>query len=226
MKTLFLAFSIVLLAARGSWAQGGAGLIAGIVRDQQGGVLPGVTVSLRNQETGVTRTTTSEADGSFRFPALAPGVYTARAELAGFATAEIRDITITIGFELRQDISMRVQTMAETVTVNGQAPVVDTTKSEVSNIVTQQQIETLPINSRQYLSLALLVPGTSLDSTRSFFPTVNIGGSLTFNSTTNIVDGMFNVMVEDGEPRQSLPEDAVQEFKVSSAQYNAEFGLA
>ena len=59
-----------------------------------------------------------------------------------------------------------------------------------------------------------------------FFPTVNIGGSLTFNSTTNLVDGMYNVMVEDGEPRQSLPEDAVQEFKVSSSQYNAEFGLA
>ena len=70
------------------------------------------------------------------------------------------------------------------------------------------------------------MPGTGLDATRSFFPTVNIGGSLTFNSTTNLVDGMYNVMVEDGEPRQSLPEDAVQEFKVSSAQYNAEFGLA
>ena len=87
-------------------------------------------------------------------------------------------------------------------------------------------MEVLPINSRQYLSLALLMPGTSLDATRSFFPTVNIGGSLTFNSTTNMVDGMYNVWVEDGEPRQSLPEDAVEQFKVSNAQYKSEFGLA
>src|SRR6185369_8769994 len=147
-------------------------------------------------------------------------------ELSGFATVEMPDLTVTIGLDLIRDLGMKIQSVAETVTVRGAAPVVDTTKSEVSAVITQQQIETLPINSRQYLSLALLVPGTGLDATRSFFPTVNIGGSLTFNSTTNMVDGMYNVMVEDGEPRQSLPENAIQEFKVSSAQYNAEFGLA
>lgn len=207
-------------------AQGGTGQITGVIHDEQGGVLPGVTLTLRNQDTGVTRTTTTEADGNYRFPALAPGRYTLRSELSGFATTEARDLTMTIGLELNQNLSMKVQSVAETVTVTGEAPIVDTTKSEVAGVITQQQIETLPINSRQYLSLALLVPGTGLDATRSFFPTVNIGGSLTFNSTTNMVDGMYNVMVEDGEPRQSLPEDAVQEFKVSSAQYTAEFGLA
>jgi len=207
-------------------AQGGTGQISGVVHDQQGGVLPGVTITLRNQDTGVARTATAESDGRFRFPALAPGKYTLRSELSGFAVLEVRDLSITIGLELNQDLVMRLQSVAETVTVTGEAPVVDTTKSEVSAVITQQQIETLPINSRQYLSLALLVPGTGLDATRSFFPTVNVGGSLTFNSTTNLVDGMYNVMVEDGEPRQSLPEDAVEEFKVSSAQYNAEFGLA
>lgn len=87
-------------------------------------------------------------------------------------------------------------------------------------------VETLPINWRQYLSLALLMPGTSLDSTRSFFPTVNVGGSMTFNSTGNVVDGVINNFAEDGEPRQNLPQDAVEEFKVSNAQYKAEFGLA
>lgn len=207
-------------------AQGGSAQIAGVVRDEQGGVLPGVAVTLRNQDTGVSRTATTEVDGRYRFPALAPGRYTLRSELSGFATVEMPDLTVTIGLDLIRDIGMKIQSVAETVTVRGDSPVVDTTKSEVSAVITQQQIETLPINSRQFLSLALLVPGTGLDATRSFFPTVNIGGSLTFNSTTNLVDGMYNVMVEDGEPRQSLPEDAVQEFKVSSSQYNAEFGLA
>ena len=121
---------------------------------------------------------------------------------------------------------MQVQSLAETITVHGAAPVVDTTKSEVSGVVTQQQIETLPINSRQYLSLALLMPGTSMDSTRAFFATVNVGGSVTFNSTGNLVDGVINNFAEDGEPRQNLPEDAVEEFKVSNVQYKAEFGLA
>jgi len=218
--------AFLIASADTARAQSGTAQISGVVHDQQGGVLPGVTVALRNQDTGVARTAVSEADGRYRFPALAPGLYTLRAELSGFATIEVRDLTITIGLDLKQDLAMKLQSVSETVTVKGESPVVDTSKSEVSAVITQQQIETLPINSRQYLSLALLVPGTGLDATRSFFPTVNIGGSLTFNSTTNMVDGMYNVMVEDGEPRQSLPEDAVQEFKVSSAQYNAEFGLA
>ena len=121
---------------------------------------------------------------------------------------------------------MQVQTVAETVIVTGTAPVVDTTKSEVSGVVTQQQIEALPVNSRRYLLLALLMPGTSMDSTRAFFATVNVGGSVTFNSTGNLVDGVINNFAEDGEPRQNMPEDAVEEFKVSNVQYKAEFGLA
>ena len=218
---------IFALAPRPAIAgQGGTGIIEGVVRDTGGGVLPGVTMTLQNQATGVLRTTTTEADGTYRFPALQPGRYTLRAELAGFATQEAQDIVITIGLGLARDFALGVQALQETVTVSGGSPVVDTTKSEVSGVVTQQQIETLPINSRQYLSLALLMPGTSLDATRSFFPTVNVGGSMSFNSTGNIVDGMINSMAEDGEPRQNLPQDAVEEFKVSNTQFKAEFGLA
>jgi Carboxypeptidase regulatory-like domain len=207
-------------------AQGPTGRIEGTVRDAQSAVLPGVTMTLRNQETGVTRTAATDASGHFSFPALASGRYAVTAELSGFATQQVEDIVITIGFEHRLDIQMNVQSLAETVTVKGEAPVVDTAKAEVSGIVTQEQIATLPINSRQYLSLALLVPGTTVDATRSFFATVNAGGSMTFNGTGNVVDGMINNWAEDGEPRQDLPEDAVEEFRVTNASYKAEFGLA
>lgn len=207
-------------------AQGPTGRVEGIVRDEQGGVLPGVSLTLRNQDSGVTRTVVTESDGRYAFPALAPGRYVLRAELSGFATEEVRDLTITIGLDRRLDVTMRVQALAETVTVVGEAPVVDTTKAEVAGVVTREQIENLPINSRQYLSLALLVPGTTIDGTRSFFATVNAGGSVTFNGTGNVVDGMINNWAEDGEPRQDLPEDAVEEFKVTNASYKAEFGLA
>jgi hypothetical protein len=207
-------------------AQGSAGQIEGTVRDEQAGVLPGTTLTLRNQDTGITRTLTTEGDGRFIFSALAPGRYTMRVELSGFSVQEVADITITIGLNLRQDITLKVQALAETVTIRGDSPVVDTTKAEISGTVTQEQIETLPMNSRQYLSLALLVPGTTVDATRSFFATVNVGGSMTFNGTGNIVDGTINNWAEDGEPRQDLPEDAVEEFKVTNAGYKAEFGLA
>ncbi len=207
-------------------AQGGTGQIEGLVQDEQKGAVPGATVTLRNQASGVVRTTVSEGDGRYLFPALSPGVYAVKVELQGFAAQEVRDIEVTIGLTLKTDFTLKVQSLTETVVVSGSLPVVDTTKSEVAGVVTQRQIETLPINSRQYLSLALLLPGTSLDATRSFFPTVNVGGSMTFNSTGNIVDGMINNFAEDGEPRQNLPEGAVREFKVSNVQYKAEFGLA
>ncbi len=207
-------------------AQGGTGQIDGTVKDEQGGVLPGATLTLQNQATGVQRVTVTQGDGRYRFPALGPGRYTLRVDLSGFATQEVRDIEMTIGLALRHDFVLRLQAVSENVTVLAESPVVDTTKAEVSGVVTQRQIETLPINSRQYLSLALLMPGTSLDATRSFFPTVNVGGSMSFNSTANIVDGMINNFAEDGEPRQNLPQDAVEEFKVSNSQFKAEFGLA
>ena len=225
LARLLVLFLTVIYATPAA-GQAGSGSIVGTVRDAQGGVLPGVTLTLRNQETGVTRTTVSEPDGAFRFQALNPGRFTISAELSGFSTVEVRDVDITIGLGLKQDFTLPVQNLAETVTVTGSAPVVDTTKSEVSGVVTQEQIETLPINSRQYLSLALLMPGTSMDSTRAFFATVNVGGSVTFNSTGNLVDGVINNFAEDGEPRQNFPEDAVEEFKVSNVQYKAEYGLA
>ncbi len=221
-----LALFITLAMSSALLAQGGNGLIEGVIRDEQGGVLPGVTVTMRNQTSGVARTTVTASDGAYRFPALLPGTYSVTANLQGFTAETVKDLTITIGLSLRQDFTMRIRSLSESVTVTGQAPVVDTTKSEVAGVVTPIQIQTLPVNSRQYLSLALLMPGTSLDATRSFFATVNVGGSMTFNSTGNIVDGMINNWDEDGEPRQDLPQDAVQEFKVSNVQAPAQFGLA
>jgi len=223
---LTIAASMVALVPLAAYGQGGTGQISGTVRDQQGGVLPGVAVTLRNQDTGVTRTMTTESDGQYRFAALSPGTYSVQTELAGFADAGVHDVTITIGLALTQDFALQIRAVAESVTVTASPPIVDTTKSEVAGIVTPMQIQTLPINSRQYLSLALLMPGTSLDATRSFFATVNVGGSMTFNSTGNIVDGMINNWDEDGEPRQDLPQDAVEEFKVSNVQAPAQFGLA
>ena len=208
-----------------AFAQGPTGRIEGVVRDEQGGALPGVTMTLRNQETGVSRTLVTEETAGL-FPALAPGRYTLRAELSGFASEEAKDIGITIGLEPRHDLAMKVQEPPGNR--DGTRRVAGRRHDQGRGVgpVTQQQIEMLPINSRQYLSLALLVPGTTIDATRNFFATVNVGGSMTFNGTGNVVDGTINNWVEDGEPRQDLPQEAVEEFKVTNSSFKAEFGLA
>ncbi len=220
----FLVLALALFPAA-AFAQGGE--ISGTVRDESGGVIPGVTVTLRNSDTGVTRTEVTGTNGRYLFANLNPGPYEITAELPGFQTVAIRgDLVMRIGLEMIRDITMSVGAVAETVTVTGESPLVETKGTTVGGVVSQTQIADLPINSRQYLSLALLMPGTTEDGTRPYFPTVNVGGAVAFNATGNVLDGMTNNWVEDGEPRQNLPEDAVLEFKVSNAGFDAENGLA
>ena len=146
--------------------------------------------------------------------------------LQGFASEQVRNIVLTIGLDVRQDIKLKLQTLTETVTVTAAVPVVDLTKSEVAGVVTQKQIETLPINTRQYLNLALLMPGTSQDAVRVFYNNVNVGAGGSFYSNAFIADGVTNTWTEQGEPRQDFPQDSIREFKVNTMQYKAEYGLA
>jgi hypothetical protein len=222
---LGLVFALVAGAGAGLLAQN-TGVIEGIIADASGGVLPGVSVTLKNAETGTERSTIADADGRYRFPALQPGNYTVRAELAGFASEERRGVVLTIGLEVRQDFTLKLSSVAENVTVVAESPVVDVSKSEVSGVVTQKQIETLPVNSRQYLNLALLMPGTSQDAVRSFYNNVNIGAGGTFYSNGFVADGVGNTWAQQGEPRQNFPQDSIREFKVNTTQYKAEYGFA
>jgi outer membrane receptor protein involved in Fe transport len=220
--------AIVLLligGARTASAQVG-GVILGTVSDASSAAMPGVTMTLRNQETGVARTLVTDENGLYRFSALSPGTYSVRAELSGFAIEERKGIVVTIGLEVRQEFSLKVDSLSELIVVTAATNVVDVSKSEVSGIVTQKQIETLPINTRQYLNLALLMPGTSQDQVRTFYNNVNIGSGLSFYSNGFLADGVSNTWAQQGEPRQDLPQDAIREFKVNTTQYKAEYGLA
>src|ERR1700730_4485670 len=128
-------------------AQTTGGAIVGIVTDAHGGVLPGVTLTARNADTGLTRTTVTEADGKYRLAGLPPGRYDIRTELSGFAAVEVTDITLTIGLEVARNASLQLQGVQEIVTVTGASPVVETTKTDVSGVITQQQIDTLPLGT-------------------------------------------------------------------------------
>jgi hypothetical protein len=214
------------LAASAAAAQGGMGRISGTVTDAQQGALRDVTLTLRNAASGVTWSTSTRDDGHYVFPAIAPGRYALAVERVGFAREVVTGIDITLGLDLRRDFTLELGAFTDTVVVSASEPSANVTTAEVGGIITKQQIDTLPIHSRQYLALALLIPGTSLDATRPVGPNVNAGASMTFNSTGFTADGVINTWAEDGEPRQGIPQDAVEEFKISHAQYRAEFGLA
>ncbi|HEV2387738.1 MAG TPA: TonB-dependent receptor [Candidatus Acidoferrales bacterium] len=221
---VFLLLAALACSARLMAQQGVSAEIDGTVRDASGAVLPNATVTLRNVATGIVVSTKTDSSGGYHFLALQPGQYSVRAEASGMAPFETTGIVVTIGQQVTRDLTLKPGSVSQTVTVSVTTPTVDTKTPEVAGVVMQQQIATLPINSRQYLSLALLEPGTSLDSSRSFFNSVNVGGSDSFNGSGNIVDGTHNNWDEDGEPRQDIPEDAIQEFKISNAQYSAEYG--
>jgi hypothetical protein len=205
-------------------AQTTNGVIAGIVSDAQGGVLPGVTVTIRNVDTGFTRTVVTEADGRYRLAALPPGRYTLRAELQGFGEVEVTEITVTIGAELQRNVTLQLQGVRESVSVSAVAPVVETTRSEVSGVVTQEQMQMLPLDTRQPIGLAMLLPGTSQDAVRKGKFNANIGaGAFTMGSGL-LVDGMWNKEANTGEPRQDFPQSAIREFRVYVSQAPAEYG--
>jgi outer membrane receptor protein involved in Fe transport len=206
-------------------AQGAGAVILGTITDAQGGALPGVTLTLRNVESGVTRTTVTESDGTYRLPALLPGRYDLTAELSGFANAEATDITLTIGLELRRDLTMALQGVQETLTVTGEAPVVETTQTEVAATITQEQIESLPVANRQPISLALLLPGTSMDQTSVRRAQANIGAGGSANTMSIYhVDGGMNMSNNSGQQHLEVPASAIREFKVNLSQSSAEFG--
>ena len=213
----------LVLTTGSAHAQSGAA-VAGTISDRQGLPLPGVTLTLRNADSGLSRDTVTTDGGSYRFAAVPPGRYNLRAELQGFAPTEITDQTLTIGLEIRRDITMELRGLQEAVTVRGEAPVVETTRSEVAQVVTQQQIETLPVNNRQAITLALLLPGTSQDGTRPRKVNATVGSGGTYFASAFLVDGVSNQQTSAGEPRQDFPQGGIREFKVNVSQAPAEYG--
>jgi Carboxypeptidase regulatory-like domain/TonB dependent receptor len=202
--------------------------ITGIVKDSSGGVIPGATVTARNVDTGLSRVGVTDGAGEFRLPSLPPGRYSLATELSGFSTETRPDITLVIDQTAILNFSLKPATLSETVTVTGESPIVDVTRSDVSTAVSTQQIQDLPVASRRWIDLAMLTPGTSQDNIRGQFyrGNVNVGAGGREYSNGFVVDGVNNTWAEMGEPRQNFAMDAIQEFKVSTSTYKAEYGLA
>ncbi len=152
-----------LAYAPAAWAQGGAGstgTIAGVVSDESGGVLPGVTATATSPSMMGEQTVVTNGEGAYRFTAVPVGEYAVRFELAGFATARQENIRISAGFTATVNIKMGVQALEESITVSGQAPVIDTTTTRVETTYTQEVLQALP-NARDQWSLISTAPSMS-----------------------------------------------------------------
>ncbi|HEY6361837.1 MAG TPA: TonB-dependent receptor [Vicinamibacterales bacterium] len=221
---ILLRVVLVLSLAVSAAAQGTNAALTGTVTDDQGGVLPGVTVTVRNVETGTVRTVVTEADGQYRVPALLPGRYDVTGELSGFSTVSASGINLATNQEVRQNLRLTVATLQETITVTAEAPVIEVSKTEVAAVITKEQLEMLPVTNRALVTLSLLLPGTSQDGTRPRRNNAQVGaGTLQF-TTLALADGTLNMSTKAGEPRQDFPQAAVREVRVVTSSAPAEFG--
>ena len=211
---LALLIALTCGLAASAAAQGTNAAISGIVTDEQGGVLPGVTVTVRNVDTGTVRTVVTEGDGQYRAPALLPGRYDITGGAGRIHNGSATGITLATSQEVRQNLRLTVATLQESVTVTAEAPVVDVSKTEVAAVITPDQLEMLPTANRALVTVSLLLPGTSQDGTRPRRNNAQVGaGTLQF-TTLALADGTLNMSTKAGEPRQDFPSAAVREVRV------------
>ena len=167
------AFLIFILSAASAGAQDTTGTILGTITDASGGVLPGVTVTVKNVDTSQARTIVSDAAGRYRMPLLQPGRYEVTVQLSGFQTMVRSGITVTVGQQAVVDAKLSLGNVSESITVEGAAPLVETTTGTISNVVTEQQLASMPLNGRDVTQLVLLQPGVVMS--RSSVQGSNVG---------------------------------------------------
>ena len=232
---LLLAFCVSLGGAHASAQESiNTGSISGRVTDPQGAVVPGATVVARELETNVRTETVSASDGRFRFAYLKVGRYEVSAHVQGFGDA-VRTLTVTAASAFELPLQLGAITLSSAVTVTSEAPVLEAARSQIANTIPQNEVSVLPLNGRNFLDIALLVPGVSpanTASTQLFAETSAVPGQgLSVGSQRNlsnsfIVDGLS--ANDDAAGLSGMPYgvDAIDQFQVVTSGGQAELGRA
>ena len=208
--------------------------LAGRVSDPSGAPLPGARVVARQLATNVSEEKTTDRDGRFRFASLKVGAYQVDVRLDGFRPYS-RLLTLTVGSAFDLPIQMALGSVSETVTVTGEPPLLDTARSQLAGTISDVEAQTLPLNGRNFLDLALFVPGVSppnVGATQLFAETSAVpGGGLSIGSQRNfsnnfIVDGLS--ANDDAAGLSGVPfgVDAIEQFQVVTSGGQAELGRA
>ena len=228
IRTAMLAAGV--LAPVAAYGQSGSGVISGIVKDASGAAVPGASVMVTNEATKIALDSVTNDDGLYRVGALVPGVYRIDIRLSGFQTTTRRPLTLSIGQTLTADVTLELEGRQEAVTVTASVPAIETQGATVGQVVTREMLAALPLPNRAASSLVALAPGVVMIDTGSGtaenYPVFSVAGGRARNQNFLLDGGNASNAVGLTRAQQltSLPVDAMQEFKVISNNYAAEFG--
>ena len=222
----------ILLANGRAYPQGSTGRILGVVTDQSGGFVANARVTITDVARGVSETLTTDSDGAYVAINLLPGTYTVRAEYKGFKNFERKNILLEVGKDVRVDAVLQPGSTTETITITEEVPMVDTTSTTLGGTISNEIINDLPLNGRNYQNLISLRPGTSIYPGGG--PWTQTTNGIRPEDTSYIVDGVTNdesfmgLSVTNaaavlGDAATLLPIDAIQEFN-TQVNPKAEFG--
>src|SRR6266436_8042971 len=213
--------------------------VSGTITDASGGVIAGAEISVRNTATGIIRNTTADSAGFYTVPNLNPGPYEVKVTAMGFTTAVQSNLTLAVGAQQSLNISMKVGETSQTVQVTEAAPQIELTSSTISGQVEATTVRELPLNGRDWASLATLSPGVNAIETQMPFESGAVRGNRGFGAQLTIsggrptqnnyrLDGLSINDYANGGPGSvigvSLGVDAIQEFSVLTGNYSAEYG--
>jgi hypothetical protein len=227
LRALALAVALVILPGL-SQAQV-TGTISGYITDPTGAAIVGATVTATLVQQNIVRTTESNAEGFYNFPFLLPGTYTLSAEKSGFQKFVQSNVTLTVTQNARVDVRLSLGAVTQAVTVSAEAPLVDTRSAAVTGLVDDRRVVDLPLNGRNVIALAATVPGVlnvnapqQLDDARSG-PTMNVNGGRD-NMNLFTFNGAYFNNPSRNTGMNFPPPDAVQEFRIQTANFSAEYG--
>jgi hypothetical protein len=229
---LILCLAVVLTATGRVFAQAGAtGTILGTVTDSTGAILSNVKVTVTNTQTNVAFHTVTSSAGDYNAPALNPGTYTVSAEVAGFEKSVTTGFTLAVDQKIRIDLSMKPGAVSETVAVTAQGVELDTDSASLSQLVSQKQVEELPLDGRNFIQLLFLGAGAVTVGGEQGTMRQGKGNAISVNGNRPegnnfTLDGLVNTDSAMETPAVILSQDAIGEFKVQTGIYPAEYGFS
>lgn len=231
-SVLLLALAVVLFAARPSHAQVDAGSILGTVSDQSGAVISGARLTLTNEGTGVSLATTTGSEGTYKFAPVKIGTYRLEITNPGFALVTARAIVVNIGAEVVENFTLRPGDVTQSIEVTAAAPLLESQNASVGQVVDSKTVNNLPLNGRNFTFLAQISAGVNTpqaDTRGNAASGAFAANGLRPAQNNYLLDGIDNnsdtVDFLNGTNYVVLPPvDAVQEFKVETSNFSAEFG--
>jgi outer membrane receptor protein involved in Fe transport len=222
---------VCLLAATSHAQQSATATLSGIITDPNGALIAGAQITVTQKATGVQRETTTNDEGHYVLTNLPPGEYEVKVAATGFATKVSQSpVVLQVGQSVTLDAALEIGQKTATVILDGDIyniPLIDTLSSKVDSVVNEREIASLPLNGRNFLELALLVPGNSpapnFDPTKTNTVIISSAGQLGRGGNVT-VDGADNNDDVVGGPLQNISQDAVQEFQIATNRFSAEFG--